>query len=228
MRIQLTMDQAEKLEKRVNSFATILTGVTTGVIISVYVLIVAGHFTISVLGLGLLLALMLAFMIEYILPTRMIANVLAKPFQSRFMKKQIETIVVTAFYVFIITIVQICIVFTITERRLSDEIADRRAQIKELQTGIEEHENTLEGLDERTHEFIEVNAEYTDLIKASEELEKQINEIESKKPSISKTMPSAILICFVLVYVWRLVVGPLFVKLGYRRFYPKDRIDDFE
>lgn len=217
-----------KIGKKISRFMKFMMGVTISFELATYGVIASNHFSFKMWGLSLLLSFVLAFIISVALPVHKLADAAADKFKFKFMKKISSAFVMNLFFAFIITTVLVCVMLTMANRDISSKIDELKENLTGVEAGIKECEGKLEGLDEYTREYKDVNTQYSKLKDTQKELKDRVKKLEADKPSIVKTLPKSLIVSFLLSFVLSLVLEPLYMLLARKRYIPRPSIDDLE
>lgn len=217
-----------KIGKKINRFMKFMMGFTIGFILATYGVIVSEHFTFRMWGLSLLLSFVLTFIISIALPINKIVEAATGKFKLRLIKKLTAAVITNFFYSFIITTVLVCVMLTMANRDISTKVDSLKAELKVIEEGIKECEGKLEGLDEYTREYKDVNTKCSELKTVKKGIKKSMNELEADKPSIVKKLPKSLILSFVLSFLLCLLLEPIYLRMAKRRYIPRPSIDDLE
>ncbi len=216
------------VSKKINHFMKFLMGFSISFALATYGVVASGHFSIKMWGLSLLLSFILTFIITVAFPIHKIAEVVAGKIKFKFLTKLVSVFVVNFFYVFIITTVLVCVMLTMANREISTKADELSKELKTVEEGIKDCEAKLAEIPERTHEYIEVNTQYSELKDTQKIIKERIKKLESDKPSIVKTLPKSLVVSFALSFLFSLVLEPVYLRIAKRRYIKRPSVDDLE
>lgn len=185
--------------KKVGRFVTNMMGVTVSLILGTIGPFLSGHFTIQTWIISVVSSMIIALLVGYIIPVKKIADKITQNIFSQTVTALVNNVIINVFYVLIIVSSVLFISLKVANVGMNKAVDAQKQAIVELNEQMTE-ENTEE------------------IQKQIDELEAAIENINANRPSYSKELPMNLLWGFVISYVVTLILQPIFVNIGMKKY----------
>lgn len=202
------------VQKRMQRFISVATGLTFGVVLSAFNLLASGRFNLSGFLLSVTVACVISLIINFLIPTQKIADIVAGNIKNKIVKAIISNLVISICYSIILPAVIVIMNVGMGNANITKGIEGIEAQIAQISTSITDQERELKYLNEGTMEYIQLDADINELKGTVKKLNNQIDEMNAHRPAAKVLIPRSILTSVILSWVIGIAINPMYKKIA--------------